>query len=184
MLKLFIVGGKELVRVSLPPEQNEYGHCTLLPGLLGCVRHLPLNHHRHDAIEEGVAHPSRAYSPECVEIEFCELRLLGILGSTYGPGPMLITPTDALWALLKRTLRREATGAAGPSTFREQNADKSRNAVPAFGLRRPERAETLANGSPPGPWRPCASGGRSWSVSDAARPSRCCSSVCASGGRC
>jgi hypothetical protein len=67
MLKLFIVGGKELVRVSLPPEQNEYGHCTLLPGLLGCVRHLPLNHHRHDAIEEGVAHPSRAYSPKCVE---------------------------------------------------------------------------------------------------------------------
>jgi len=67
MLKLFIVGGKELVRVSLPPEQNEYGNCTLFPGLLGCVHHLPLNHHRHDAIEEGVAHPSRAYSSECVE---------------------------------------------------------------------------------------------------------------------
>jgi hypothetical protein len=67
MLKLFIVGGEELVRVSLPPEQNDYGHCTLLPRLLGCVRHLPLNHHRHDAIEEGVAYPSRAYSPECVE---------------------------------------------------------------------------------------------------------------------
>jgi hypothetical protein len=82
MLKLFIVGGKELVRVSLPPEQNDYGHCTLLPGLLGCVRHLALNHHRHDAIEEGVAHPSRAYSPECVEGEFCELPLYGVLRSS------------------------------------------------------------------------------------------------------
>jgi hypothetical protein len=35
MLKLSIVGGKELVGVSFPPEQNEYGHCTLLPGLHG-----------------------------------------------------------------------------------------------------------------------------------------------------
>jgi hypothetical protein len=38
MLKLSIVGGKELVGISFPPEQNKYGHCTLLPGLLGCVR--------------------------------------------------------------------------------------------------------------------------------------------------
>jgi hypothetical protein len=37
MLKLCIVGGKELVRVSFPPEQNEYGHYTLLAGLLGYV---------------------------------------------------------------------------------------------------------------------------------------------------
>jgi hypothetical protein len=37
MLKLSIVGGKEHVGVTFPPEHNEYGHCTLLPGLLGCV---------------------------------------------------------------------------------------------------------------------------------------------------
>src|SRR3954469_367372 len=37
MLKLSIVGGKELVGISFPPEQNVYGHCALLPGLLGCV---------------------------------------------------------------------------------------------------------------------------------------------------
>jgi hypothetical protein len=45
MLKLSIVGGKELVGISFPPEQNEYGHYPLLAGLLGCVRHLLLNHH-------------------------------------------------------------------------------------------------------------------------------------------
>jgi hypothetical protein len=50
MLKLSIVGGKEHVGVTFPPEQNEYGHCTLLPRLLGCVRQLPVKHHRHDAI--------------------------------------------------------------------------------------------------------------------------------------
>jgi hypothetical protein len=34
---------------------------------------------------------------------------------------MLIIPTDALWTLLERVLRREATGAAGgSSTFRKQ----------------------------------------------------------------
>jgi hypothetical protein len=33
MLKLSIVGGKELVGVSFPPEQNEYGHCA--PSFLG-----------------------------------------------------------------------------------------------------------------------------------------------------
>ena len=33
---------------------------------------------------------------------------------------MLIIPTDALWALLERALRREATGAAGSGTFRKQ----------------------------------------------------------------
>jgi hypothetical protein len=49
-----------------------------------------------------------------------ELRLNGVLGSTHGPGPMLIIPTDALWALLERALRREATGAAGSDTLREQ----------------------------------------------------------------
>src|SRR5215212_11750297 len=32
------------------------------------------------------------YSPECVEGEFCELRILGILRSTHGPDPMLIIP--------------------------------------------------------------------------------------------
>ncbi len=35
MLKLSIVGGKELVGVSLPPEQNEYGHVA---GRLGLRR--------------------------------------------------------------------------------------------------------------------------------------------------
>jgi hypothetical protein len=44
------------------------------------------------------------------------------------------------------------------------NAEMPRNAVPASAGRLPERAETLANGSPPGPWRPRASGRRSWSV--------------------
>src|ERR671910_805770 len=33
---------------------------------------------------------------------------------------MLMIPTNALWALLERALRREATGAAGSGTFREQ----------------------------------------------------------------
>src|SRR5919107_4795066 len=33
---------------------------------------------------------------------------------------MLILPTNALWALLEQALRREATGAAGSGTFREQ----------------------------------------------------------------
>src|SRR5829696_510485 len=36
------------------------------------------------------------------------------------PRPMLIIPTNALWALLEQALRREATGAAGSGTFREQ----------------------------------------------------------------
>src|ERR671916_13736 len=44
----------------------------------------------------------------------------GVLGGTHGPGPMLILPTNALWALLEQALRREATGTAGSSTFREQ----------------------------------------------------------------
>src|SRR5215208_5326745 len=51
---------------------------------------------------------------------FLELRHNGVLGSTHGPGPMLILPRDALWALLERALRREATAAAGSNTFREQ----------------------------------------------------------------
>ena len=43
MLKLFIVGGKELVRVSLPPEQNEYGHYALsFPGCLDVCATYPL----------------------------------------------------------------------------------------------------------------------------------------------
>jgi hypothetical protein len=62
---------------------------------------------------------------------------------------------------LERALRREATGAAGSNTFREQMLT---NAVPASGLRLPGRAETLANGSPPGPWCPRASARRSWSA--------------------
>src|SRR5215217_8567616 len=60
------------------------------------------------------------YSPSCVEGRFCELRIDGVLGSTHGPGARLIIPTDAFWALLERALRREATGAAGSGTFREQ----------------------------------------------------------------
>jgi hypothetical protein len=50
MLQLSIVGSKELIRVSFPPEQNEYGHCTLLAGLLGYVCQLTLIHHRYAAI--------------------------------------------------------------------------------------------------------------------------------------
>jgi hypothetical protein len=43
MLKLFIVGGKVLVRVSLPPEQNEYGHCALsFPGCMDVCATYPL----------------------------------------------------------------------------------------------------------------------------------------------
>ena len=61
-----------------------------------------------------------AYSPECVEGEFYEVRLYRVLGSTHGPGPMLIIPTDALWALLEQALRIETTGTAGSVTFREQ----------------------------------------------------------------
>src|SRR5215217_8558717 len=49
-----------------------------------------------------------------------ELRFDGVLGSTHGPGARLIIPTDAFWALLEQALRREATGAAGSGTFREQ----------------------------------------------------------------
>src|SRR5215207_873187 len=49
-----------------------------------------------------------------------ELRIDGVLGSTHGPGPMLIIPTDALWALLEQALRREATGTAGSGAFRKQ----------------------------------------------------------------
>jgi hypothetical protein len=38
----------------------------------------------------------------------------------HGPGAQLIIPTDALWVLPERALRREATGVAGSGTFREQ----------------------------------------------------------------
>jgi hypothetical protein len=31
------------------------------------------------------------YSPKCVEVEFSELRLHGVLGSTYSPGPTPIS---------------------------------------------------------------------------------------------
>src|SRR5215208_3681896 len=34
---------------------------------------------------------SLLYSPECVELEFCELRHNGVLGSTYSPGPTPIS---------------------------------------------------------------------------------------------
>ena len=40
MLKLSIVGGKELVEVSLPPEQNEYGHVAGLGAAEGGCRFL------------------------------------------------------------------------------------------------------------------------------------------------
>jgi hypothetical protein len=49
-LKLSIVGSNKLVGVSFPPEQNEYGHCILLAGLLGYVCQLLLNYHRYAAI--------------------------------------------------------------------------------------------------------------------------------------
>ena len=39
------------------------------------------------------------YSPECVEVEFCELRLDGVLGSKHGPGPRLILPTGTHYGL-------------------------------------------------------------------------------------
>src|SRR5829696_4698488 len=61
---------------------------------------------------------------------FTEVPRGRVLRSTHGPGPMLILPTNALWALLERALRREATGAAGSGTFREQMPT---NAVPASG---------------------------------------------------
>ena len=50
MLKLSIVGGKQLVGISFPPEQNENGHYTLLAGLLRYVCQLLLNYHRYAAI--------------------------------------------------------------------------------------------------------------------------------------
>src|SRR5919112_1615350 len=52
---------------------------------------------------------------------FTEVPRGRVLRSTHGPRPVLILPTNALWALLEQALRREATGAAGSSsTFREQ----------------------------------------------------------------
>ena len=62
------------------------------------------------------------------------------------------------------------------------NADKPRKSVPPSGGRRPERAETLANG-PPGPGAPTPQEddpGRC----EAQLDSRCSSSVSASTGRC
>jgi len=60
-------------------------------------------------------------SPKLVESGFCELlRLDGILGSTHGPGPMLIEPTGTHYKLSLSRLSGEAKGAAGSSTFRKQ----------------------------------------------------------------
>src|SRR5829696_5741507 len=67
-----------------------------------------------------LASPPDRWPRLCVEDEFCELRRDRVLGSTHGPGPMLILPTNALWALLDQALRTEATGTAGSGTFREQ----------------------------------------------------------------
>src|SRR5215218_9579482 len=41
-------------------------------------------HALHDGTDRRVPHPRRPYSPECVEVEFCELlRLSEILGSSH-----------------------------------------------------------------------------------------------------
>src|SRR5215208_609942 len=42
---------------------------------------------------------SGSYSSEYMEVEFCELRHNGVLGSTHGPGPMLILPTGTHYGL-------------------------------------------------------------------------------------
>src|SRR5215203_2262435 len=39
-------------------------------------------HHEHDAIWRPPAHRLEAYSTKCLEGEFCELRLTGVLGSS------------------------------------------------------------------------------------------------------
>src|SRR5919112_3673534 len=83
------------------------------------------------------------------------LRLNGVLGSTHGPGPMLIKPTGALYGLSWSRLSPRGYGWRRIWHVPRANADKPPNAVPAAsGGRRPGRTETLANGSPPGPCRP------------------------------
>src|SRR5918999_2668680 len=94
---------------------------------------------------------------------FTEVPRGRVLRSTHGPGPMLPIPTDALWALLEWALRR-GYGCRRIWHVPRAIADKPPNAVPASAGRRPGRAEMLANGSPPYPWRPRASERRSWSV--------------------
>src|SRR5829696_6469187 len=75
---------------------------------------------RHNGTRRNLSHLAGLCSTKCPEGASYELRRDGVIGSTHGPGPMLILSTDALWALLERALRREAAGAAGSGTFREQ----------------------------------------------------------------
>src|SRR5829696_1210011 len=83
-------------------------------------------------------------SPDLVVQGTTELRHDGVLGSTHGPGPMLIISTDALWHLLEQALRREAACTAGSWYVPRANGDKPQNAVPTSRARRPERAQMLA----------------------------------------
>src|SRR5215208_7701765 len=101
-------------------------------------------------------HSSKALccSPDFRELGFCELRIDGVLGSTHGPGPMLILPRDALWALLERALRREATAAAGSNTFREQMLTSPEMPCPqaeAAGRGVPKRSLTGSRRAPGAP---------------------------------
>ena len=86
---------------------------------------------------------------------FLELRPNGVLGSSHGPGPMLIIPTDALWALLEQALRTEATGTAGgSSTFREQILTSRQmpcRLAEAAGPRVPKRSLTTRRRAPGAP---------------------------------
>jgi hypothetical protein len=69
--------------------------------------------HDQDAIGKNFMEP-RLYSPDCLEGKFCELRIMGILGSCARPcNPLILTFVDQLGGanhLVSRPLGNEATG--------------------------------------------------------------------------
>jgi hypothetical protein len=95
------------------------------------------------------AHNTRRYehpSPASLALSgwgYAELRRDGVLGSTQGPGPMLLNIHGRIMALLEQALRTEAAPTAGSATFRElmltsqarraERAHKAPSAVPTSG---------------------------------------------------